>query len=159
MSSSTGGDPCVRLRPAAAGDREAVERLLTGAALPLAGVTDWMDRFWLAETSEGDEMIGVAGIELYERVALLRSVAIAPEWRGRGVAKLLSDTALEAARAAGAREVYLLTTTAEPYFARLGFACVEREAAPEGLQESAEFCGACPASAVLMRRALAMDAR
>jgi amino-acid N-acetyltransferase len=62
------------------------------------------------------------------------------------------ERVLDEGRAAGVREVYLLTTTAEHYFPRLGFACVDREAVPRAVQGSAEFTGACPATAVVMRR-------
>ncbi|HET9726048.1 MAG TPA: hypothetical protein VFP28_03965, partial [Gemmatimonadales bacterium] len=62
---------------------------------------------------------------------------------------------LEDGRGAGVRDVYLLTTTAEHYFPRLGFACVGRETVPAALQASAEFTGACPVSAVVMRKPVA----
>jgi amino-acid N-acetyltransferase len=56
---------------------------------------------------------------------------------------------------AGARhlaQVYLLTTTAQAFFARLGFEIIERSSVPETVQQSVEFKGACPASAIAMRR-------
>ena len=63
------------------------------------------------------------------------------------------ERVLDEGRAAGIRDVYLLTTTAEHYFPRLGFACVDRECVPAAVRTSAEFTGACPASAVVMRKA------
>jgi amino-acid N-acetyltransferase len=113
-------------------------------------VAEWLDRFWVAE--HHGRVVGVAGMEPYGRSALLRSVAVAPEWQGSGIGRTLVDRVLEEARAAGVWEVYLLTTTAEHYFPRLGFACVDREIVPASVQVSAEFTGACPASAVVMRR-------
>ena len=98
-------------------------------------------------------MVGVAGMERYGVSGLLRSVAVAPEWRGSGIARTLVDRVLEEGRAAGVLDVYLLTTTAEHYFPRLGFECVGRETVPAAVQASAEFTGACPASAVVMRKA------
>ena len=146
---------CVRLRPAGAADRPAVEALLVESGLPLAGVAEWVERFWLAEPVDGGTgPVGVAGLELHGDSALLRSVAVAPSWRGSGVARLLTERVLDEARAAGARETFLLTTTADGYFTKLGFDCVARDSAPDALQASAEFCGACPASATLMRRPL-----
>lgn len=141
---------CVALRRAAAADRAAVEQLLAEQSLPREGVADWLDHFWLAE-HEGT-VVGAAGIEVYGPAALLRSVAVASTWRGTGLGRLLTERALAEAQEAGAHDVYLLTTTAEHYFPRLGFACIRRGDAPEELNASAEFSGACPASAVLMRR-------
>jgi len=59
---------------------------------------------------------------------------------------------LQRAREDGIDEVYLLTTTAEKYFPRFGFARTTRAAVPETVKESAEFRGACPDTAVVMRR-------
>jgi amino-acid N-acetyltransferase len=50
--------------------------------------------------------------------------------------------------------VFLLTTTAENYFPRFGFACVGRDEVSESVKCSMEFQVACPASAVVMRKTL-----
>jgi amino-acid N-acetyltransferase len=143
---------CVSLRRASAADEQAVAHLLAQQALPRDGVADWLGHFWVAE--HGGALVGVAGIELYGSSALLRSVAVDSAWRGTGLGRLLTDRALAEAEAAGAADVYLLTTTAEHYFPRVGFACIARDEVPEALTASEEFRGACPASAVAMHRAL-----
>jgi amino-acid N-acetyltransferase len=141
---------CVSLRRAMHADDEAVTTLLRDAELPIDGVAQWLDRFWIAEHQ--GRVVGIAGMEQYGDSGLLRSVAVVPEWRGTGIGRTLVDHVLEEGRAAGVREVYLLTTTAEHYFPRLGFSCCDRESVPSALRASAEFKGACPASAVVMRR-------
>ena len=141
---------CVELRRASAADAGPLERLLLEQSLPRDGVGDWLDHFWLAE--HDGAVVGAAGVELYGASALLRSVAVEPAWRGSGLGRLLTERALDEARVSGAHDVYLLTTTAEGYFPRLGFACIARDEAPEELNASAEFRGACPDSAVLMHR-------
>jgi len=143
---------CVALRRASAADAAAVEALLERQSLPRDGVASWLDRFWLAE--HDGAVVGVAGVEVYGAAALLRSVAVDLSWRGSGLGRLLAERAIAEAQSAGARDVYLLTTSAEYWFPRLGFACIERDEAPEALSGSAEFRGACPASAVLMHRSL-----
>ena len=141
---------CVSLRRALHADHESVATLLRDSELPIDGVAEWLDRFWVAE--HRGRVVGVAGMERYGDSGLLRSVAVALEWRSTGIGRTLVDRVLEEGRGAGVREVYLLTTTAEHYFPRLGFACVDREIVPAALRASAEFSGACPASAVVMRR-------
>jgi amino-acid N-acetyltransferase len=143
---------CVSLRRAVPADHEAVATLLRGLELPTDGVAEWVDRFWVAEHQ--GQVVGVAGMERYGDSGLLRSVAVAHGWRSTGLGRTLVDRVLEEGRTAGVREVYLLTTTAEHYFPRLGFECVGRECIPAALHASAEFTGACPASAVVMRRAV-----
>lgn len=58
------------------------------------------------------------------------------------------------ARTGGARELMLLTETAESWFGRLGYERMERDAAPPDVAGSVEFATACSESAVAMRRAL-----
>ena len=53
--------------------------------------------------------------------------------------------------------MYLLTTTAERYFARFGFVQIARDDVPGAVQQSVEFREACPASAVVMRTELSTN--
>jgi amino-acid N-acetyltransferase len=50
------------------------------------------------------------------------------------------------------REIYLLTTTAEHFFPRFGFARIPRADVAPTVRASEEFRGACPDSAIAMRR-------
>ncbi len=147
-------------RPARPDDRRAAEALLRALDLPLAGLDACFSTSWVAEAVDGasadgvTSLVGLAGVELYPDGALLRSVAVHPDWRGTGLGRALVARALDAARDAGAREAYLLTTTAEGWFPRFGFTPIGRDAVPPGVRESVEFREACPASAVVMHRAL-----
>ncbi|HMH55513.1 MAG TPA: arsenic resistance N-acetyltransferase ArsN2 [Gemmatimonadales bacterium] len=143
---------CVEVRTAEEKDLPAALSLLGRADLPTAGVADAFSHFIVAE-SEG-RLIGVVGLELYGGSALLRSAAVEESWRGSGVGRVLVDRALDLARQHRIEDVYLLTTTAEHYFPKFGFACVSRDAVTEGVRSSVEFQTACPASAVVMRKAL-----
>lgn len=153
MSTEIEGGPCVSLRTAKPADLPQVLALIEGASLPTAGVSEALPDFLVAET--GDEMVGVAGLEIYDQSALLRSVAVKEGWRGSGVGRVLVERALSTTRERGIKDVFLLTTTAEHYFPRFGFACVSRDCVADDVQASAEFRGACPASAVVMRKSLA----
>ena len=143
---------CVELRGARSDDLPEVLALLRKAELPSAGVSETFSNFFVAE-QEG-RLIGAAGLEIYGPSALLRSVVVEDEWRGTGVGGRLIDLALGEARVRGIQDVFLLTTTAENYFPRFGFACVAREEVSESVTCSMEFQGACPASAVVMRKTL-----
>lgn len=142
------------LRPARAEDLESVLRLIGDAALPGDGIREgWGDAYVVA--TDGNGVVGVAGVEVHGRAGLLRSVAVAPEARGTGLGQALTRDRVRWARSAGLDALWLLTTTAENFFPRLGFARVERADAPAELRESGEFRGVCPASAVVMRLSLA----
>ena len=139
----------ITVRPASAADLDAVKGLLDAAHLPLDGLEEQFgDRYAVAEVA--GEIVGAEGIEVYARSGLLRSAVVHPEWRGRGVGDRLTRDRLDWARRAGLERVYLLTTTAESYFPRFGFARVDRADAPLEIRASREFAAACPATAALM---------
>jgi len=142
----------ISFRPALASDLGPLGRLLSELELPVDGIEESWRRFTVAESA--GEIVGVAGVEIYPDGALLRSVAVLPSARGTGLGRALVERALVTAGEAGAKEVYLLTTTAEGYFQRLEFSEVPREAVPATVQTSVEFRGACPASAIAMHRRL-----
>jgi N-acetylglutamate synthase-like GNAT family acetyltransferase len=138
------------IRGAMAEDLVAVERTLQGSDLPLDGLRDQFGPRYAVAESEGT-VIGVEGIEVHGRDGLLRSAAVEPSWRGRGVGDALTRDRIEWARREGLSSLYLLTTTAGVYFPRFGFETVDRESAPEAIRKSREFAEACPASALFMQ--------
>ncbi len=140
------------LRQAAAADWPAVEALLGAHQLPREGARQHLDHFIVAE--QHGRVIGCIGLERYGDAGLLRSCAVAQTHRGTGIGALLTRALLDGARRAGLRQLVLLTTTAENYFARFGFVQISRDAIPVELQDSAEFRGACPASATAMQLVL-----
>lgn len=135
--------------PARSEDRASIERLVAANDLPLQGLAEHLGSALVARVD--GSVVGCVALELYGEEALLRSLAVAPECRGRGLGLRLAGAAVEMARRRGARRVWLLTTTAEAFFPRLGFRRVGREHVPTALGASAELRGACPASAVAMR--------
>lgn len=130
-------------------DKVHVERLLTTAGLPTAGVGPQLPEFEVAE--DGGRIVGAAGLEAYGQVALLRSVVVEPEYRGRGVAHDLVERVLQRAAAAGIRNVYLLTTSAADYFRKFGFEAVTREEISPAVLVSEEFGEGCCDAAQAMR--------
>jgi amino-acid N-acetyltransferase len=86
--------------------------------------------------------------------ALLRSVVVQPNVRGGGHGAAIVEALVTQARGYGTRRLWLLTTDAAPFFARLGWRQVDRADAPGPIASSQQFSGLCPASAMLMMRAL-----
>ena len=142
--------PGATLRPAAPDDLPRVEALLTASKLPLDGVARALPSFVVAE--HDGALVGVAGLEVCCDNALLRSVAVAPEWRSRGLGRELVTRTIAEAESRGIRALYLLTTTAERYFPSFGFAQITRDEVPEDVRATDEFRSACPASATVMCR-------
>ena len=141
-----------RIEPATPQDFNAVLALLAEHRLPPDGLSEHLATTLVAR--DGGRVIGSAALEVYVDGALLRSVAVARESQGQGLGRKLTEAALSLGQELHTPAVYLLTTTAEGYFPRLGFERTDRDAVPESVKASVEFKSACPASAVVMRKLL-----
>jgi amino-acid N-acetyltransferase len=142
----------VPLAPARPSDFAELSALLHASGLPLDGLEEHLETALVARRD--GRLVGCVALEIYGPVALLRSLAIASDLRGEGLGQRLTEAALDLARAAGVKEVFLLTQTAAGFFPRFGFVPAAREQAPPALQQSVEFRSACPASAACMRLTL-----
>ncbi len=139
----------ITITPATPADLEAIKALLLANGLPTAGVDDHWKTFLVAR--DGETFVGCGGAEAYQVVALIRSVAVAPEYRSHGIGRRLVRQLLDRLASRGLREFYLLTTTAEAYFKKRGFKPVDRDEVHPQLLSSREFQDACPSTAVCMR--------
>ncbi len=95
--------------------------LLASANLPTADLTEEHCRHFFF-VGPHDAPVGLVGVELLGDVALLRSLVVAPSGRKSGAGSALVRHAENYARLRGARNLYLLTTTAEAFFAKRGYA-------------------------------------
>lgn len=162
LTMSTDVSTTVAIRHARPTDLPAIEQLLTDADLPTAGVGEILQAnagdFFVAEADVRDAsepaVVGVAGLEICCDNALLRSVAVRPEWRRHAVGRELVRRIVSDAENRGLNALYLLTTTAEHYFPRFGFERIDRKDVAPDIAETVEFKSACPASAVAMKKTL-----
>lgn len=126
---------------------------LVEAGLPADDLLESNRRFYAYEMLDGVHA-GYAGLEQYGDDVLIRSVVVPPGARGSGIGSGIVPLLLFRALEAGARRAYLLTTTAAPFFASLGFKEIGRELAPASILSTRQATGLCPASATLMTRKL-----
>ena len=139
----------IRITAAAEADVPFIKSLLQDANLPVAGVDDHWKTFVVAR--DGSKIVGCGGSEAYQVVALIRSIAVTPEYRKSGVGRRIVRQLLDRLASRGLREFYLLTTTAEEYFKKRGFKTIDRDEVHPQLLASREFQDACPSSAICMR--------
>jgi len=144
-------EDAVVLEQAKTEDARGILELLERSRLPLDGLMDHLATTIVAR--HDGRIVGSAALEMYQRAALLRSVAVDPALQGHGLGRGLTEAALRLARERGVAEVYLLTTTAATFFPKFGFREISRDAVPAAVKTSVEFTTACPASATVMRRA------
>ena len=143
-------EPDPTVEPAGGSERPAIERLLIRCGLPTEGLSDCGGELFVVRAD--GRVVGCAGLDVRGSAALLRSVAVDPDHRGRRLGERLTAAALDRATGLGLDAVYLLTTTAERFFPRFGFETIARDVVPPAIRGSVEFTSACPASAVVMRR-------
>jgi amino-acid N-acetyltransferase len=127
-----------------------VLRLLEGNRLPREGLDAHLPTTLVARVD--GRIVASAALEMYGDAALLRSVAVSAPLRGGGLGIRMTREALALAKRLGAMRVYLLTETAEGFFAGQGFHRIARDAAPEAVRGSVEFTAVCPQSAIAMER-------
>ncbi|MFQ5834073.1 MAG: arsenic resistance N-acetyltransferase ArsN2 [Candidatus Thorarchaeota archaeon] len=124
--------------------------------LPPDGIEPHVDDFLIIRSPHvvaGPEiLIGCVGLEIYDKYALLRSLAVHPDFQGRGIGKQLVSSIIERARVKGIGQLYLLTDTAEEFFRKIGFESVDREDVPASVRQSIEFTTLCPTAASLTKR-------
>jgi amino-acid N-acetyltransferase len=137
---------------AVTGDRGMIEGLLRSCDLLTDDLPADLANFLVVK--HGADLLATGGLELFGDVALLRSLAVVPAWRGRGLARELWRRLREQALAAGVEEIVLLTTTAETVFAGWGFRRVPRDSAPPAVRNTRQFAALCPDSAAFMRLVL-----
>ncbi|MCK5268307.1 MAG: GNAT family N-acetyltransferase [Spirochaetes bacterium] len=69
---------------------------------------------------DGTRLAGVVGLEVVGESSLLRSLAVSPRYRNKGIPSGLVKRVEEYARSKGIEKLYLLTITAEEFFAKQG---------------------------------------
>ncbi len=138
----------IRIENAHAADIEAVISLLQQGKLLTDDLRPDLPDFIIAK--QQDIYVGVAGLERFGSVALLRSLAVDSHYQGKKIGEQLVGRLLEMAKANRLDELHLITTSANRYFERYGFQAVDRSQVPTVIQQTKQFSNLCPASAIVM---------
>jgi amino-acid N-acetyltransferase len=149
--------PDLEFRLSTPEDDGALRSLLASAGLPASDVRTGAQEFILA--LRGRVVVGCVGLERSGEAGLLRSFAVLPELRNRGLGAALYDRIAAHAVQRGVTTAYVLTTTAERFCRARGFERIERKEVPAALAATPEFALLCPASAVCLRRRLDGESR
>lgn len=127
----------LQLRGAQATDLHAIAALLERCGLHAADIEPLLP--WFHVAAMDGRVVGCAGAERYGKSVVVRSVAVLPEYRDRGIASHLVQSVLTRARADGCRHAVLLSASCPSYFARYGFSLVTASRLPPEVLASAEF--------------------
>ncbi|MFX0211656.1 MAG: arsenic resistance N-acetyltransferase ArsN2 [Candidatus Hodarchaeota archaeon] len=133
-------------------DEKSVLLLLKEVNLPLEGVTENFDNFFVAY--KDGQLVGCAGIEIYNNFGLLRSVAVHSSSQGYGLGRMLVNTVHKFSVEKGLKKIYLLTETAEKFFSKLNYVAIPRDKVDAKVKQSIEFTSLCPETAICMVKIL-----
>ncbi|MFC2108845.1 arsenic resistance N-acetyltransferase ArsN2 [Candidatus Bipolaricaulota bacterium] len=134
------------LRTARIEDAAAIRCLLSEDDLPTQDLSDEAFEHFVV-CLVNDVVAGVVGLERHGFSALVRSLAVSEQHRSRGIAAELLLRIERHAQESGVTRLFALTTTAQRYLERKGFAVIERPLVPEAIRASAQFSELCPHSA------------
>ena len=127
---------------------------LADAGLPTEDLAGPEQHFFTLDAAPAFGGYFVAGPD-----ALLRSIVVPPSAQRRGLWRTLVAALLQRLGDRGVERAWLLTTSAGPFFERLGFIHTDRRSAPAMIAATAQFHGVCPSSAAFMCRPVAAATR
>lgn len=125
--------------------------VLNGCNLPVADISVSSPPQFFGFRVAGS-VVAVVGLEQFQSVGLLRSLAVSPSHRGRGLAQELVSFVESFAISRGVESLFLFTTTAEAFFVKLGYCPAPRQEAPQAIQATPQFSGLCPSSSAFMSK-------
>ena len=137
--------------PASQNSFTAAIRLLESCGLPTQDLNSGHQLFVI---EEGIKVIGTVTVEYDYTHALLRSLAVAEEYRNKDIGKKLVEFIEAYVQQQGVETIYLLTNTASKFFLGRGYKTIDRSAVPGFIKNTTEYSFIGCASAVLMKKEL-----
>ena len=142
----------ISYRTATVEELPAIIQLLDECKLPHSDIVPGKQQFVVAEIDQ--KIIGCAGYEAYNQNGLFRSLAVKPLYRNMSIAHTMIDKIFALAQEQGIKELFLLTTTADKLFGKLGWEMINRNDVPENIGSTTEFSSICPSVAICMKHQL-----
>lgn len=139
----------LKIRVATAEDLSQIKELLEASQLPGSDI-DLGKQFFLVAL-HNQTVIGTIALEVYDNSALLRSFAVDAHFRSQQIGERLYREAVAQSRQKGISHLFLLTTTADRYFDRLGWQRIGRDEVPDAIGATTEFASLCPLSSIVMK--------
>ncbi len=145
----------LKIDQAKTSDYSAIVVLLQETQLPPDGIEAHLENFLIIRkpeaTAKSEKIVGSVGLEIYGKSALLRSLAVHPNFQGQGLGTRLVNKIIDFAKVRGITRLFLLTDTAEEYFKKKEFVIVSRDQVPEDMLQSIEFTTLCTSAPSMMR--------
>ncbi len=132
-------------------DLKAIKNFLRKCELPNDDISsEMLENFIISH--KNNKIIATVGLEICGNNALLRSLAVSPDFRRQNVGAAMTKLAEDIAYRKRIQALFLLTTTAEQFFTKIGYEIMDRNQVPDQIKATTEFSSICPASAVCMTK-------
>jgi amino-acid N-acetyltransferase len=139
-------------------DEKKIKKILSAVGLHHQDIApSHLQHFLVLRDDPDSTLTGVVGLEINHNMALLRSLAVIEPHRNKGLATQLLREIEQYAISQQVDTLYLLTLTAEHFFAKQGYRKTDRKSAPPAIQATTEFNNLCPVTAVCMKKHIAAD--
>jgi amino-acid N-acetyltransferase len=139
----------MRIEAARTSDLAGIRWLLRYEQLPDEDVSEQLlEHFLVYRDQKG--VVGAVALEPFGEFVLLCSLVVATDCRHDGIGGRLTLAAEALAQRRRASSIYLLTTSAERFFAKRGYRTIPRTEAPIEIHRSSQFSRLCPSTAILM---------
>ncbi|NOR59825.1 MAG: GNAT family N-acetyltransferase [Methanosarcinales archaeon] len=124
----------LNIRPAGTGDIPDIKSILSQYILETELADDNIDQFIVAET--GGRIVGCACLVSSMDIIDLRSIAVLPSWKNKGIGRRLFETLMQ--RAKGMTDRIFVRTTAKDFFEKMGFEALDGSQKPVLWQDCAD---------------------
>lgn len=131
-------------------DLPEIRDLLELNEMPSEGLEKVLTHCLVAE--HAGRIVGAIGLEPKGRNGLVRSLVVAGDHQGQRLGTALNARMINAARLLGIDRLYLLTTSAEAFFAPSGYKVIEHSRIPAAIRETDEFRKMSPHASTCMLR-------
>ncbi|MBA1341366.1 MAG: Amino-acid acetyltransferase [ANME-2 cluster archaeon] len=141
----------INIRSAGTGDIPDIKSILSQYILETELVEDNIDQFVVAKA--GDMIVGCACLISSMGIVELRSIAVIPGWKNKGIGRRLFQTLMQ--RAKGMTDRIYVRTTARGFFEKMGFEAMDDSLKPVLWQD----CADCDKLDVCMQVSMVLELR
>lgn len=139
-----------QFRSARQEDIPTIRELLEESDLPSDGLKEILAHSLVAEAD--GQLVGAIALDPRGRSGLLRFLVVESSHQGQRLGTALSARLINAARLLGVEKLYLLTTTAEAFFAPAGYKVADLRTIPPEIRKTEQFGNMSPLNATCMVR-------
>lgn len=99
-------------------------------ARPLSKLYDHLRDFWVFEDPDTQKVVGCCALQFcWENLAEIRSLAVAPEYMGKGIGMTLTERTIQEATFFKIKDLFTLTYR-DDFFLKFGFSIIDKNELP-----------------------------